>query len=203
MSLQIGDILKVVATIAWLDGNLAQNVFGAVLTGTGGPYTDGDILTDALVWVAAMYGNMTTSMSDECDGSQVQVYVYDPIDDDWDEVGTNTWTFNPTDTGHQLPRGVAALINAGTTDPDVQGKKYLPALGEDSLDNGLWGASVLAVIADFSDDWLSPFTGGTSGATWTPGIWSPTHTNFYASDGTAIIPSIPAYQRRRKRGVGV
>ena len=203
MSIQVGDILKIVATIAWLDGNLAQNVFAAVITGSGGPYDEGDILADALTWVGTMYANLTTSMSDECDGSQVQVYIYDSVDDDWDEVGTDAWTFNPSDSAHQLPRGVAALINCGTTDPDVQGKKYLPGLGEASADDGLWGSSVLGVIGDFADDWLTAFVGGTSGADWQPGVWSPTNTNFFAADGTAVIPAIPAYQRRRKRGVGV
>ena len=43
MSLTVGDVLKIVATIAWTDGDLAQNVFNAVLTGSGGPFDEDDI----------------------------------------------------------------------------------------------------------------------------------------------------------------
>jgi hypothetical protein len=203
MSIQVGDVLKVVAILSWLDGDIAQNVFNAVITGTGGPYDDGDIVADALTWVGTMYANLTSNMSDEIDGSEVRVYTYDNVDDDWDEIGSSAWTFNPSEATDQLPRGVAGLVNARTTDPDVNGKKYLPGICEGGCTDGQFGAGQLSAHANFADDWMSSFTGGTSGASWVPGIWSPTRTNFYACSGTAIIPSIPAYQRRRKRGVGI
>lgn len=202
MSIQVGDILRVVAIAAWLDGNLNMNVFNGVIGGTGGPYDDGDIVADALAWVNVIFANLTTSMSDELDGSEVAVYVYDSIDDDWDEVGTATWTFNPSSAGSQLPRGVASLINARTTDPDVQGKKYLGGLTEGSVDDGLWNSAHITVMGALADDWVDLFTGATSGASWVPGVWSPTRTNFFAFSGSHIIPTTPAYQRRRKRGVG-
>lgn len=203
MSISVGDILRVVATAVWLDGNLNQNVFNAVIGGTGGPYTDGDIVDDALEWVEDMYANLVGNMSDEIDGSQIQVYVYDPIDDDWDEVGTSSWTFNPTAALEQLPRGVAALINAKTTDPDVNGKKYCGGLTEAAATDGLWSAGTITQLLGFAATWYTAFAGGTSGASWVPAIWSPTATNAFALSGDVITPTIPAYQRRRKRGVGV
>lgn len=202
MTVTTGEILRIVATIIWLDGNLNQNVFNAVVTGAGGPWDDEDIVSDAITWVLAMFGNLTGSISDECDGSQVQVYTYDTVGEDWDEVGTTPWTFNPTNANDQLPRGVAALINAKTGDPDVQGKKYLGGLTEEAVDDGLINAGTIAVIGDFGDDWVTPFVGGTSGADWDPGVWSPTTIALYGLTGTIITPTIPAYQRRRKRGVG-
>lgn len=203
MSIQTGDILRVVATLLWLDGDIAQNVFNSVVTGAGGPWLEANILADALDWVETMYLNMVGSMSDESDGSQVQVYIYDSVDDDWDEVGTTAWTFNPTGAGDQMPRGVAGLINCKTSDPDVSGKKYLPALLEQNADDGLWSSGLITNLGNFADDWLTAFVGASSSADWAPGIWSPTHTNFYLASGTSIIPTIPAYQRRRKQGVGV
>ena len=203
MSISVGDVLRVVATLAWTDGNLAQNVFNAVITGSGGPFDDDDILLDAVAWVNAMYANITGSVSDELDGSQIQVYVYDSVDDDWDEVATGAWIYAGGQTIEQLPRGVAALINARTTDPDVQGKKYIPGITEGGLTDGLWQAALITQLVNFADDWLTAFVGGTSGGSWTPGVWSPKNTNFFAASGDALIPTIPAYQRRRKRGVGV
>lgn len=203
MSITSGDILRIVATLVWLDGDIAQNVFNAVVTGGGSPWASANIVADALDWVETMYLNTVNAQSDELDGSQVQVYVYDAVDDDWDEVGTTAWTFNPAGAGDQMPRGVAGLINAKTSDPDVSGKKYLPGLLETNADDGLWSSALVAILANFAGDWLTAFVGASSSADWAPGIWSPTATNFFIATGTAIIPTIPAYQRRRKQGVGV
>ena len=203
MSILAGDILRVVATLVWLDGNLNQNVFNAVVTGGGSPFADADIVDDAVTWVGDMYAHLVTLMSDEVDGSQVQVYVYDSGDDDWDEVGTDPWVYDPSSVSDQLPRGVAALINANTLDPDVQGKKYIGGMVEGNIADGLWESGLVTALGLFAAEWLAGFTGGTSGATWAPGIWSPTGTNFHASNGAFITPTIPAYQRRRKRGVGI
>jgi hypothetical protein len=186
-----------------LDGNIAQNVFNAVVTGGGSPWADADVVADALEWVEDMYAHIVTSLSDEIDGSQVQVYLYDSVDDDWDEVGTTAWVFNPSGATDQLPRGVAALINAKTQDPDVQGKKYVPGFTESSVADGLYTAGVITILGDFADEWLTGFVGGTSAADWQPGVWSVVDTVFRFATGVSIIPTIPAYQRRRKRGVGV
>lgn len=203
MSITVGDVLKVVATLAWTDGNLMQNVFNAAITGSGGPFDDDDIVDDAVAWVGVMFANLVAAISNAADGSQVQVYVYDSTDDDFDEVGTAAWTFNPTNADHQLPRGVAALLNAKTLDPDVQGKKYVGGLTEGTITDGLWPTATLTPLSDFGDDWVTQFVGSVSGADWTPGVWSPKNTNIFPFSGQNIVPTIPAYQRRRKRGVGV
>ena len=123
MSVEVGDILKIVATLLWTDGNIVQNVFAALVDGGTGPFDDQDIVDDCLDWIENMYNGNHTGLSDELDGSQVQVYKYDSVDEDFDEVGTNAWTYNPDGTADQLPRGVAMLLTAGTVNPDVQGKK--------------------------------------------------------------------------------
>lgn len=203
MAVTAGDILKVVATVVWLDGNLMQNVFAALIAGGGSPFDDGDVVDDAVSWVGLMFAEVVGLISDECDGSQVQVYKYDSGDDDFDEVGTAPWTWNPTATDHQLPRGVAALLNAKTVDPDVQGKKYIGGFTEGGLVDGLWPGTTITDLATFGDEWVVPFTGAVSGADWSPGVWSPKHTDIFLFSGQNIVPAIPAYQRRRKRGVGV
>jgi hypothetical protein len=129
--------------------------------------------------------------------------VYDPIDDDFDEVGSTAWVFNPNLAADELPRGVAALINCKTTDPDVNGKKYIGGYTEGNTVAGMWGAGTITQLGLFAVDWLTNFVGATSTADFIPGIWSPTRTNFYAGGGTVLIPTIAAYQRRRKRGIGI
>lgn len=203
MTVADGDILRVVAVMVWDDGGIAQNVFNAIVSGGGGPYDDLDIVDDAEAWLDDMYANITARCPTELDGSEVRVYKYDTINDDWDEVGSGVWGWNPTAVDSQLPRGVAALINAKTIDPDVNGKKYIAGFTELQNVEGLWDAGPLASLVLFAVDWTTGFTGGTSGATWDPGIWSVVNTALYLMSGTEIIPTIPAYQRRRKQGVGI
>ena len=203
MTVTTGDILRVVATLLWTDGNVMQNVFNAVVTGGGGPWADLDIGADAVTWVDTMFDNLITTIADTVDGSQVQVYKYDAIDDDWDEVTTVPWLWTPTNPDDELPRGVAALINLKTVDPDVSGKKYIGGFTEAGVTEGLWPALILSQLLSFAQDWYDPFVGSDSLADWSPGIWSVAETVFKLASTTAIIPTIPAYQRRRKRGVGI
>lgn len=203
MSVTDGTVLRVVVTMLWTDGNIMQNIFNAVVTGGGSPWADADIVEDAVSWAEDLFYNLTAGVSLFVDGSQVQVYNYDAIDDDWDEVGSQAFFWNPTNSQDEIPRGVAALINLKTTDPDVSGKKYIGGMTDDQLEDGLWTAGALSNLASFAVDWYAGFVGTDSGADWAPGIWSTKDTVFKLAVSSVVIPSIPAYQRRRKRGVGV
>jgi hypothetical protein len=203
MAVEIGDLIKIVATLAWLDGNLNQNVFAAEIVGTGGPYDDADIVDDAREWVEDMFATIIAGVSNEIDGSQVQVYKYDAVGDDFDEIGSDVWVYNPAVADDQLPRGVAGLLNAKTVDADVSGRKFLGGMVESNSTDGLWNSGVLALFVNFGGEWVQSFLGGTSGADWQPGVWSTIAKDVIQFSATVVIPTIPAYQRRRKRGVGV
>lgn len=203
MSVQAGDVLRIVASFLWTDGNVNQNVFNAVVTGGGAPFDDSDIADDAEAWLDDMYLNLVAMMSDEIDGNEVIVYKYDAGDGDWDEVASQSWSYDPTQVSDQLPRGVAALARLWTDDPDVQGKKYIPGITEQSVEDGLINAAGLVNLLAFAADWYLPFVGAVSGATWTPGIWSVVGTVFNAAVDHLAASAIPAYQRRRKRNVGI
>lgn len=202
MSIVSGDILRIAVSLLFTDGNLAMNIFNAVVTGAGGPWDDADIVDDAVAWMDNIFSNMTTGTTNLLDGSHVTVYIYDAIEGDWDEVGSDPFTWNPTAATDSMPRGVAGLINAKTIDPDISGKKYLAGTVEDAADDGAWTAATLTAFASWAIDWVTAFTGGTSGADWLPGVWSPTDVKLSPLSGTFNIPTECAYQRRRKRGVG-
>lgn len=202
MTVSVSDILKVVVTSAWLDGNIIQNVFNALIDGGGGPFDDDDIVDDAVAWADAMYAEVTLDTSDELNGTQVQVYKYDSVGDDWDEVGTGVFTWNPSANPDQLPRGVAALLQARTSNPDVQGKKYIGGLTEAAVTDGLFTSTMMSNFIDFATLWVTDFTGAVSSAEWNPGVWSPTDLVLYLMTDNFGANLIPAYQRRRKRGVG-
>lgn len=203
MTISTGDILRLVLTYLWDDGNVVQNVYNAVVTGGGGPWDDDDIMGDFANWHGDMNDELTSFLASELSGSQKIGYVYDAIDDDWDEIATQNMVKEFTGATDELPRGAAALLNARTTDPDTNGKKYIGGTIEGMLENGLWSAAMLAALVGYGGEWVTAFVGPASGADYTPGIWSPTNTVFTAMSGTVIIPTMPAYQRRRKRGVGI
>lgn len=203
MSISTGDILKVVASMLWTDGNVCQNVYNAKITGAGGPWDDADIVDDAEAWLDNMYANMTTNVSDELDGNEVLVYKYDVSGDDWDEVGSQSWSWNPSNANEEFPRAVSGLVRLWTEDPDVQGKKYIPGLVETGATSGLWDSGIITALLALAADWYTPFTGGTSGATWTPGVWSVVLKVIKAAVDHFATTTIPAYQRRRKRNVGI
>lgn len=203
MSLQADDVLRVVASMLWTDGNVNQNVFNCKLSGSGAPWADDDIIDDCEDWLDDMYLNLTSKCSDEIDGNEVIIYVYDTAHNDWDEVGSQSWVWNPTNAADQLPRGVAALVRLWTYNADVQGKKYIPALCEDGLVDGLFNAALITAFLGFAADWYTPFVGAASGATFSPGVWSVVDIAFRLGLDHFATSTIPAYQRRRKRTVGI
>lgn len=202
MTISDGTVLRIAVSLLFTDGNLAMNVFNAVISGTGAPWDEQDVVDDAITWMDTLYANMTGSITATLDGSEITVYEYDPIGDDWDEVGTGAFTWNPTSAGEALPRGVAALLNVRTIDPDVSGKKYLAGWTEGSNDDGTWVGAALATLADVTDDWITPFAGAETLGTWAPVIWSVVAKTPYLMSGASSVPTEPSYQRRRKRGVG-
>jgi hypothetical protein len=203
MSVVTGDILRIVASMLWTDGNVAQNVFNAIVTGGGGPWDDTDIVDDAEAWLDNLYANLTTYISDELDGNEVLVYKYDTINDDWDEVGSQAWVWNPTQVASQMPRAVSGLVRLWSEDPDVQGKKYVPGFTDGHVIDGLMSAPIITALLAFAADWYLPFAGAGSAATWTPGIWSVVGKVLEAGVDHVATSTIPAYQRRRKRNVGI
>lgn len=203
MTIVSGDILRCVASMLWDDGNVVQNVFNCEVSGGGSPFDDDDVIDDIEDWMDDMYANLTIFVNEDLDGNTIHTYKYDSGDDDWDEVGSSVWNWLPSAAGDQLPRGVAGLARLWTSDPDVQGKKYLPGFAETDLVDGLYSGALLVAILLFAADWYTPFVGAASGATFTPGVWSVVGSVFRAAVEHYAASAIPAYQRRRKRGVGI
>lgn len=204
MTIPTGTILRVVANLGWTDGEINQNVFNCVISGAGGPWDEDDVLDDCEDWLDNLYANLTTIVTNTVDGLSTIVYKYDAVGDDWDEVGTNPFTWNPTGDANQvLPRGVAGLVTAKSTDPDTDARKYLAGFLEAQLVDTLWSAATVVFMAAFGADWVLPFVGAATAADFTPAVWSVVDTVAKSLVDTIIIPTIPAYQRRRKQGVGI
>lgn len=204
MSITDGDILRVVAGLGYLDGEINQNVYNCVITGAGSPWDDDDVVDDMEDWLDNLYANVVTIVTSDMDGKNTTVYKYDSIDDDWDEVGANPFTWNPTGgVNDGLPRGVAALITAKSSDPDTAGRKYIPGFVEGVSLGALWDGGTVILLAAMGADWVTPFVGAATGADFTPVVWSVVEKVAKVLSGGISIPTVPAYQRRRKNNVGI
>jgi hypothetical protein len=204
MSIPTGTILRVVANMGYTDGEINQNVYNCVISGGGGPFDEFDVLDDCEDWLDDMYLNIVALVSSSLDGLSTIVYKYDTVGDDWDEVGTNAFTWNPTGgVNDGLPRGVAGLVTAKSTDPDTDARKYIPGLVEATLTSALFDAGTVIALLALGADWVTPFVGAASGADFTPVVWSVVGKVAKDLIDTVIVPTIPAYQRRRKNNVGI
>lgn len=203
MAVPDGAILRVVASFLFPESVIAQNVFYAVFADTGGSDDEDDVVSDLVDWLESAYTEIITAISDEVDTDQVQVYIYDSSDDDWDEVGSAPWSVAFNNSADMMPHGCALIAHCQTSDPDVRGTKYIGGPGDGAADASALSAPIIALMVSFADEWVAPFVGAATGGDFGPGIWSPTQTNFMLANGTISINGDVGYQRRRKPGVGI
>lgn len=203
MSVTDGTVLKAVVSMLWTDAEVAQNVYNLVITGGSAPYAEADVVSDVIDYIDNLYLQLTSHVSDNLDGNTVYVYEYDAVDDDWDEIGSDMFVWNPSQTAENLPRPCSGLVRLWTTDPDVQGKKYLPGFSETAAVDGLLSGTILTAMTNFGGEWWDPVVGAATGATLTPGVWSVVGKVFKAAIEHYAVNAIVAYQRRRKRNVGI
>jgi hypothetical protein len=180
-----------------------QNVYNCLLGGSGGPYADQDVADDMLDWMDNIYTNLTGAMSQDLSNRLCTTYLYDAVGLDWDEVGSAVSAMDHTGTAEYLPPGVAALILASTEDPDVQGRKYFGGFTEDQITDGFWAGPLLTSLLATAADWIVPFIGAASGASFFPGVWSVKNLLLEPLVDSFVVNGIANYQRRRRPGVGI
>jgi hypothetical protein len=203
MAVADGAILRIVASLIFPESVIAQNVFYAVFADTGGSDAEEDVLTDLATYIEAVYTTMTARVDDIISVTGIKVYNYDALDDDWDEVGDEVLNYDFEGSGDMCAHGVAGLVHAKTTDPDVQAAKYIGGILDAQMIEGTWVTGTVEDMADFAAEWSTPFVGIASGADFAPGVWSVVNKNFFLFSGVEVVNVIPAYQRRRKPGVGI
>lgn len=196
------DIMKV--DLRWQVGSIgfACNVFQAQLSQeTPHAVADLTVLTGAGAWVTDILSYMQPFIVVDCVVDICQVYK--KIGPLWNLVGPAPVLFTPVNGSDPLPSGVAALVTAYTPVSKVIGKKYFPGLSENGQTAGLWVGSVLAAMLQSGLAWIAPFNlDPSSEGRFYPGVWSLKQALFVAFAPALSTRDIPAYQRRRKQGVG-
>ena len=197
------DVMKV--DLRWQVGSigLAANVFQALCTQDNPhAYSDVNVITDASGWLTRILAPIEPHVVVNCE--LLDCNVYKKVGPLWNLIGPAVPTFAPESIGDPLPSGVAALTTAYTYTSKVIGKKYWPGMSETAQTAGLWISGVLAALLQSAIEWATYFE-STEGSTtmWHPGVGSLKMGNFQIFSPSVAVRDVPAYQRRRKQGVGV
>jgi len=200
MAIIDNSILRAAARFALHNASDIVNVYHFVMDSVG-DVSEANVLADILAYVQGVMSNMTTQYSSSLTLEDVEVWVRNTTLDRWDYVGAIDGTWAGTGTADQsLPVGTCALATADTTDSHAKGRKYFPPPLETQSAGGLFASAFVAQLAAALSDWVSVFIG--TYAEWASGIWSEKDNNFKLFTGTGTTNNVPAYQRRRKPGVG-
>ncbi len=203
MAFTDNDLVKV--DIRWQVGTICQacNVFQAKLDQVvphNLPTVDG--LLDMGNWMTRIFTPMWPHIVVSVDF--LECSVYKRVGLLWNYEGPAPVVFTPASIDDPLPSGVAALIVAYTGISKVIGKKYIVGLAEAGQTAGLWVAGVLAAMLQSAIHWIGPFQSlADVDSFWTPGVWSAKALGYVPFAAAISTRDVPAYQRRRKAGVGI
>lgn len=197
MALSTNDIVRVTASLLLNGSDLIQNVFHVKLVNDAAQ-PQGDLRDDLGAWMEDIYDSLVGSISQLVTFEEIQIFNVSS-DNPEPTISWPTITAG-TNTQEQQVDGVAALVLGRTGVSNVVGKKYFGGIVLDGYQDGLIAAATLTSIVLAGDDWITPFSGAST-ATWDPGLWT-RPTGPFTVFTEAIARDLPAYQRRRKRGVG-
>jgi hypothetical protein len=100
------------------------------------------------------------------------------------------------------PAAVSGYLMGYTAVPKARGSKYVPGIAETQINEGEFTAPALVKLATLLAIYLADVSLG-SGASLEMGVLSKALGAFVSFTGSGLVESLPAYQRRRKQGVGI
>ena len=193
-----GNVIRGFAEMSFNGQTQFGNVFHWQVDGAATGGTDTEFANGAIGWLEAFFQDLDNLMVNDAKFEQVTFYN---ITQDR-PAGVYPWATltEGVGTGNALPEGVAALVVLYTDVKRVIGKKYFGGFGSVALDDFVWDAAAKTLLDTVASDMLSPFTAA--------GTDTVIHGVYRRALGTfvqlrsAVARTVPAYQRRRKPGVG-
>jgi hypothetical protein len=194
------DIARCVATYNMPNGVQAQSRYTGAWNGTVNREF-ADAVDDWEAYLTTIFNEIHPEVADVVTAGGAVLYKVNVIggEEVLEFAGLVPMTPGPSNTNEMLPHGVCGLISA---DLDGLGrgsaKKFFPGFTEAAADNGIWIAATQTRLANAATAWGARFGPGDD---WIPGTWSipKGFRSFVQIRGRAE----PAYQRRRKPGVGI
>lgn len=199
----IGTIWRTVGVIDMPDGTIATNNQYLLSSGTIGIADYTELKDEVRGWYNRMYDDISANSSSAADPREVEVYSVDNLTGEEISIGIAALTQNFLGIGDMCPHGVAGLITAKVDAGRGTSKMFFPAIdGDDLTGSGTLSASYVTALAAAATEWLTgPLD--VQAITLTPITWNPTTKTHKVVGTVAIASDVPAYQRRRKPGVGI
>lgn len=160
------------------------------------------LVANCATWWDDIMGHMESSITTLASAGNMTVYHVDDVTGEETILDDATITFNPSAAGGMSVHGACALLTGQVFQDRGVVKLFFPGIADNLLTNeGLWNGAVLADLALAS----VPFLLGPSavnGVGIDVGSWNRKDKVFKRIGTSATSHAIPAYQRRRKPGVG-
>jgi len=201
MTVTSGDILKIVLEYVYPGAGTALNIFTYFYGGEDAEDTD---VMDVL----------ETFFDDEWGSKWEDIAPSTATIDNLQAVIVDNTGTTIRDLGFRLidrpgnlgaeptPAAAAAYLQGNTIVPQVRGSKYIPALSENAVTDGILNAGAVAQMLLLLGDYLQDVV-VTPGNVLRPGVLSKREGGFLSFETGGVFSDIPAYQRRRKVGVGI
>lgn len=200
MTITDGQILKIAQEINMPDSVIAINIF-YLNADFVAPQTDDDVVLACESYIEGLFANVSGQVTDLIDLGDMAVYVYNSVLDQWDNIGSETPAVTFTNATDMLPHGVCGMVRAYSVNTRSIARKYLAGFCEDQQENGTWLAAAITAMANFGNSWTTRETISVDNDL-EPAVFSQALRTGYRLTGVEVVLSEPAYQRRRRPGVG-
>lgn len=188
------DVVLVIAKMV-IFGQEVLNVFHCSSTGD---HPVDEAVIDITQKLDTIYATIDQSMANDLAFSSIVLknltQDFDMGEWEWPNLATGASATDP------LPAGVAGLITLPTARLKTRGRKFLPGLTEGDTDNGVFNVTFFNEMVTFASHLTNTFIGVESGDPYAFGVVD--SSQVFWPFVSAIVSNIPAYQRRRKQGVG-
>lgn len=194
-----GDVVRCFARTLFNDNDVQGNVYHWQVDGAATGGSDADFMDGAADWLEDVHAAHQSVGANNITFEDLTFYN---ITQDR-PMGVIAWpTFTAgSSTGEVLPQGIALLVVMYTAVKRVIGKKYYGGLPQGALNDEVWESVTVSGFETAAANLLTPFTaGGTDSVI--HGIYRRTLGAFVGLQ-SVVVRRIPAYQRRRKPGVGI
>lgn len=197
---EVGDIVRVNIHHTLPNTSEAQNVFYWQIGGQS--IDDEDMLDDILSWVTTFWASAWRDIA--APSASMDYFEADLVNVNGtvqQNLGVRQINIAGDAPGTTIAAAVSGYLMASTLLPKGRGSKYIPGLAETSTSEGEWSPATVLELGQMLLAYLATIN-ATGGTQLVPGISSRTVQQFVPFLSQGLVETIPAYQRRRKPGVG-
>lgn len=196
----IGEFIKLTMVYTCTNSSEANNVFHFTLLDND--IDDDDLVDDLADWAENSWGAQWKVLgSAAATLDSISVDAVSALGVIERNLGLADISLSGLASGGNPASAVSGYLLAQTIEPKQRGSKYVPFIGEDVLESGLFTTAGQTALSLLLIQYLASQT-LTGDARIKPGLISRTRFGYISFIPQGLINDVPAYQRRRKPFVG-